>query len=151
MEIVSNIALISINETLFIQLASFLAFMFIMDRIMFKPLRGTVSDRDEFLDGIKKEITAAEKELDDASKKLKESEIEAKNEAFKVRDKIENEGSQKAHEIFEGVKLEIQEMKESAEKEVQVQIEKTRGTLKKETETIVVTIIEKVLDRRISA
>ena len=34
MEIVSNIALISINETLVVQLVSFLLFVFIINRVM---------------------------------------------------------------------------------------------------------------------
>ena len=39
MQIISNIALISINETLVVQLISFLIFLFIINRIMFRPLR----------------------------------------------------------------------------------------------------------------
>ena len=45
MQIISNIALISINETLIVQLISFLIFLFVINRIMFRPLRKTVGPR----------------------------------------------------------------------------------------------------------
>ena len=38
MEIVSKIALITINETLVIQLVSFLIFLFVINRMMFRPV-----------------------------------------------------------------------------------------------------------------
>ena len=40
MQIVSVEALLSINETLIFQLLSFLIFLFIIKRMMFRPLRG---------------------------------------------------------------------------------------------------------------
>ena len=45
MQIITNIALISINETLIVQLLSFLIFLFIINRVMIRPLRGVMSDR----------------------------------------------------------------------------------------------------------
>jgi F-type H+-transporting ATPase subunit b len=151
MEIVSNIAMISINATLFIQVGSFLVFMLIMNRIMFKPLRGTVSEREDYLDNIKKEIITAEKELELASKKLQKSESAAKKEAFSVRETLEKEGNDKANEIFEAAKLEIQKMREIAEKQVESQIQEARSALNREAESFVVAIMEKVLGRKVSS
>ena len=49
MHIVSNIALISINETLIIQLVSFLIFLFLINRIMFRPLSHVMVERENHL------------------------------------------------------------------------------------------------------
>ncbi|OQY06422.1 MAG: hypothetical protein B6I22_05580 [Desulfobacteraceae bacterium 4572_123] len=61
MQIISNIALISINETLFIQLISFLIFLFIINRIMFRPLRRIIIERENHIEKINLDIIDAEK------------------------------------------------------------------------------------------
>jgi len=45
MQIVSNVALISINETMVVQLISFLIFLFVINRVMFRPLRESMHER----------------------------------------------------------------------------------------------------------
>jgi len=54
MEIISNIALISINETVVVQMLSFLVFMFILNRIMIRPLRSSANDREIYIEKLVK-------------------------------------------------------------------------------------------------
>jgi F-type H+-transporting ATPase subunit b len=63
MEIVSNIALITINWTLFHQLIAFLIFMFIMNRIMFRPIQRVMDERDNLIERINQETINTAKEL----------------------------------------------------------------------------------------
>ena len=64
MQIVSNIALISINETMVVQLISFLIFLFVINRVMFRPLRNTMQEREHDIEGIRVDIRDAEKKLE---------------------------------------------------------------------------------------
>ena len=64
MQIISNIALISINETLIVQVISFLIFLYIINRIMFRPLRSVTAERENHIKGIQKDIVEAENKLD---------------------------------------------------------------------------------------
>lgn len=64
MQIISNIALISINETLVVQLISFLIFLFIINRIMFRPLRQVMIERENHMEKINLDIVDAGKSLD---------------------------------------------------------------------------------------
>ena len=61
MQIISNIALISINETVIIQVISFLIFLYIINRIMFRPLRNVMADRENHIKMLQQDIVAAEK------------------------------------------------------------------------------------------
>ena len=54
MQIVSNVALISINETFLVQLISFLIFLFIINRVMIRPLRGVMREREEYVEKLKR-------------------------------------------------------------------------------------------------
>ena len=71
MHIISNIALISINETLFVQLLSFLIFLFIINRIMFRPLKRVMNVRVDYIDQIKTDTVDAIQEFEKLTEKLK--------------------------------------------------------------------------------
>ncbi len=149
MEIIENIALISINETLFVQLISFLIFLFIMNRLMFRPLRDTMIERDIYISGIKNDIVEAEKELDKINNQLKSQEALIRKEANELRKELENMGSQRASEIFVSVREEITDLKLETEKEVETMITEARKYIKEESESLAADIMEKILDRRL--
>lgn len=149
MQIISNIALISINETLAVQLISFLIFLFIINRIMFRPLRSVMSERDSYIEKLNLDIVDAENELENMTNQLKQHESAIKDEAFELKKELEDLGSQQAAEIFVSVRKEIETLKERAQKEVDVQISEARKDFGKESEALAVSIMEKMLDRRL--
>jgi F-type H+-transporting ATPase subunit b len=151
MQIVSNIALISINETLIAQLVSFLIFLFIINRIMFKPLRATMSERDKFIHDLSQGITATEKEVVDILADLKEREKTVKREAYDLSAALENEGSEKAGGIHAETMSAIAELRQKTEKQVEAQVEDAKKHFEAESEALALRIMEKVLNRRLSS
>jgi F-type H+-transporting ATPase subunit b len=151
MQIISNIALISINETLIVQMVSFLIFLFIINRLMFRPLKDVMEQREMHIDTVKHEIDEAEHELDRMNRRIKEQETVVKNEAFKIRKEMEESGSREAGRIFQIARDEIMEKKKQAEKEIDSQIQSSRKQIKTEAEVLSISIIEKILDRRLAS
>ena len=149
MEIVSTIGLITINATMLHQLIAFLIFLFIINRIMFRPLRSVMGERDSVIEKIKQETTDADKELDRLNQELKEEEAAVRNEAQDLRHKIEENGTREAGKILEAIRQEIKSIKEKTEADVQDQILKSKKNLQKESESLAITIMEKLLDRRL--
>lgn len=149
MHIVSNIALISINGTLFFQLISFLIFLFIINRLMFRPLRGVMSERDNHIEKIKQDIIDSENELKNVTNQLQQEESAAKDEAFELQQELEAEASRQAAEIFVSIRDEIETIKERAQKEIDAQISEARKDVRKESEALAFSIMEKILDRRL--
>lgn len=150
MHIISNIALISINETLFVQLLSFLIFLFIINRIMFRPLRNVMNERVDFMDQLKVDTVDAVKELEDLTKQLKMKESEVRSQALDLKKALEESGSAKSAEIFASTRREIEAIKEKAEMEVNDQISEARKHIQKESQALAVSIMEKMLDRRLA-
>jgi F-type H+-transporting ATPase subunit b len=150
MHIISNIALITINETLFVQLLSFLIFLFIINRIMFRPLQNVMNERVNYMDKVKIDTVDAIQELEDLTKKLKKQEAEVRDQAFELKRELEESGSAKSAEIFASVRKEIDAIKEKTEMEVKVQISEARKHIQKESEDLAVNIMEKLLDRRLA-
>lgn len=149
MQVISNIALISINETLFVQLISFLIFLFIIQRIMFRPLKEVISERENYIGSVKQGVVNAKDSLEELISELKDREFAASIEADELKTELENIGRREASEIFESVGKEIDEIKEAAAKNVNHQILEAKKHIKKESEILAISIAEKILDRRL--
>jgi F-type H+-transporting ATPase subunit b len=149
MEIISNIALITINATLFHQLVAFLIFLFIINRIMFRPLRSVMAERDDIIEKIKLDTTNAGKTIERLIDELRERESKVRREAQKVQHELEEKGKQKAAEILKSTLQEIELLKDKNEAHVKAQIMEARKNLQKESNALTLNIMEKLLDRRL--
>ena len=150
MEIVSNIALISINETMVVQLVSFLLFVYIINRVMFRPLRSAMAERNRYMDRLNEEVTDAGRQLEQIGKEIRKSEKKVRSEAHQIHEAMKNEGSREATEIFEAARIEIEQKKMEAAQMVADQISQARKSLEAESRELAAAIMEKVLDRRVS-
>jgi F-type H+-transporting ATPase subunit b len=151
MQIISNIALISINETLLVQLLSFLIFLFIINRMMFRPLQNVRSERTNYMDKIKTDTRDAAKELETLTDQLKAQESTVRTQALGLKQEIEVSGTMQAAEIIASAREQIEALKETAEAEVEAQISEARKHIQKESETLAVNIMEKLLERRLAS
>jgi F-type H+-transporting ATPase subunit b len=151
MQIISTVALISINETLIFQVISFLIFLFIINRILFRPLRRTMAEREAYIENIQKDIIDAQNQFEDLTDQIKEQEKAVRNEAFEQQVKLEESANRQAAEILASVREEINVSKEQARKNIDAQISTTRKDIQKEAENLATSIIETVLHRSLKA
>ena len=147
MQIISNVALISINETLIFQVISFLIFLFIINRIMFRPLRKVMNERETYIESVQKDIVAAENQFESLTHQIQAQENAVRDEAFKQKEQLEATGSQQAAEIMASTRQEINALRAEAQKEVDAQISAARKHVQKESEGLAKHIIETVLYR----
>jgi F-type H+-transporting ATPase subunit b len=150
MEIVSNIALVSINETVFVQLISFLIFLYIINRVMFRPLRDTMLKRDHHVKQIQDDITHQENQLQTLKDNINERESRVRSEALEMRKKLEDSGSQEAAAIISTTRQEIDVLRKKSAQDVDSKLAEARKSLKQESEGLVSDVMGKVLDRRLS-
>jgi len=150
MQIIYTTGLITINETLIVQLLSFLLFLFIINRVMFQPLRKTMDTRDSYMDKMKQETLAAEEKLLDYTRQIEKRRDKVKSEAFAVVKELEEEGRIQAHDLSVSTGREISALREKAEKEISVQIDEARKSILAEAESLAVYLMEQVLERRLS-
>jgi len=150
MQIISNIALISINETFIVQIISFLIFLYIMNRIMFQPLRNIMTDRENHIKSIQQDIVTADNKLDALTDQIRAQESAVKSEAFSQKALLEQAGGRRADEIFGATRKEIEAARAKAQKEVDAQIFEAKKHIKEESETLALSVMEKVLNRRVN-
>ncbi|MDX2451720.1 ATP synthase F0 subunit B [Desulfosarcina sp.] len=149
MEIIATNALISINETAIVQLVSFLIFLYVMNRIMFRPLLSTISQRKELISDFQKDIISGKEDLVRVGKDLDREQAKVIQEAQNVVLSLETEGDQRASDILEDARQQISELRHETETRVKDQVRQARMELAGEVEAITLTIMEKVLHRRL--
>jgi len=150
MQIVSNIALISINETLIVQVISFLIFLFVINRIMFQPLLKTRGDRDQYLNQIAHDIVQAKEDVEQYTFEIEERRNTIRSEAFEINKELEAVGNQEATDIVDAAVKEVSTIREDTTQKLEAQIAEARKQVQKESEPLAIQIMEKILDRRIS-
>lgn len=150
MEIISNIALISINETLVVQLLSFLVFMFILNRIMIRPLRSSAHDREIYIEKLSGDISNSQAEMNAITTQIKEQEASARQTARSIQKEIVAMGSQEADGILKAAKQDVVALRQQTAAEIEATLSELRKTLAKEAEFIAVNFMEKALSRRLN-
>ncbi len=150
MQIVSNIALITINETLIVQLISFLLFLFIINRVMFRPLRRVMAERELYIETLQQEIVDQQNELQKIAEQIKKNEKKIVKEAHKMSLMHEDSGNNEAVRIIQTTRQDIAALKEKTTKEVDSQFREVRDQLKNESDALVLSIMEKILDRKLA-
>ena len=143
-------ALIALNATLVVQMVSFLIFMFLLNRVMIRPILAVMDERKNYMDGLKQSVYDSEKGVETVSLQLQERESFARKESLQIKKKLEESGNSVGVETIQTAANEISMLKQEAEKEVQVQITEASKHMKKESETLAVNIMEKILDRRLN-
>ena len=151
MEIISNVALISINETMLIQLISFLIFLYVFNRVMIRPLHGSVEERKSHMAQLSAETSGFKTQLDEISARIAAQEEAVLEEAYAQRHKIEDEGSQEADRILEQAWQDSRVQRRETEAAIKAAVESAREELARESERVAIGIMEKVLNRRLAS
>jgi len=151
MQIVSNIALITINETLIVQLITFLLFLFIINRVMFRPLRRVISERSAYIEMLQQEISDQQNELKSIAVTMQEREQNLLQEAHRMRMTHEEAGKLEAHKIIAATRREAAALKAKTDKDINNRILEVGKELKDESDALALHIMEKILDRRLAS
>ena len=150
MHIISNIALISINETMVVQLISFLIFLFIINRIMIRPLRATMAERENYIQMVRQDILDSKEDLDNMVYESRQEEKEIRRAASEVAAEMESLGKNEAIDIMGAARAEMAAQKKQTQDEIKSHLAEAMKSVQKEAQTLSVSIMEKILDRTVS-
>lgn len=148
MEIVQNNALITVNATLVFQLISFLILVFILHRLMIKPLRATMQEREDYLDKLEADV-----ETGDTKLRALEEELNAKKKEFfakssNLRKQLMEEANAAGGEIIAEARGKVTAELQQANQESLAEADRIRKDFDRLAAELSGDIIDKVLDRR---
>lgn len=148
MEIIENVALISINATLLVQLFSFLLFMWLFNRLMIRPLRRVMQEREQYVSQMRQQIVAADEAFREVAEQITRQERDVRQTALSIRGKVEAEARSSAKVVIEATKKDIDRLREESQQRVNERISETRQQMMSEAESLANQMVGALLNRR---
>ena len=141
--------MISINATLVIQIIHFLILVFILNRLMFRPIVRIIDERSRFIEDTKIKVTGIGEETAELTQRCISMEMAVRKEAGEESSRLKNEAMNTAERIFSDTKTEITTIKDRVGKEVEEKLKTARQSLQHEAVVLADAIADKVIGRRI--
>ena len=141
--------MISINATLVIQVIHFLILVYILNRLIFRPILKLMDARDEHNEKTKKGVDEALDKTEELKKRCVSQVHQARTDATQERTELRETGIAETKELLERSKEETAAIRAETDKEAKKEIEMTRPLMHDQVIVLAEGIIEKLLGRRL--
>lgn len=135
--------------TLFVQMAIFIALVFILNYLLYKPILSIIDRRKKQLEEAENEIKLFKDSVDKKAAEYDEKLNKAKTGASELKKEIIGEGAAQAKSIIDAVRNEIPLMAQESQKKMDQEMQVARQILNTQSRKLSLEIAEKVLGRRV--
>lgn len=139
--------MVSVDGSLFIQIINFLFLLYVLNRVLFKPVRKILLDRKAKVDGLQQGVEGLSSEAVLKDKEYAEGLKGARAEGLKQKDVFVEEASQEEKEIIERINKKAQANLAEIRGQVVTETRKAQSALEQEIDTFAKAIGEKILGR----
>jgi F-type H+-transporting ATPase subunit b len=141
--------LLKIDKTLIVQLIIFIATIFILNSLLFKPLIGVVEKREKLTTGRIKEAKELEEKVEQIMKEYRAKLDEIRAKAMEERNEIRREAQAAAEDLIGRTHKEAQALLEEARSRLNLETRDIRERIKPEIEVLAREIVLQVLGRKV--
>jgi F-type H+-transporting ATPase subunit b len=141
--------MINPDITLVIQMINFLILLFVLNLILFRPIRKIIKERNEIVENFNSDIASLTDEAQASMEEFEEKVLEARKEGVGKVQSMKDEGERAEVELIAATTQEVQAKIEEARKKVASDIQDARTELQKQVQTFSVAVTEKILERSI--
>ena len=141
--------MINPDITLFIQMVNFLILLFVLNLILFRPIRNIIKERNQIIQNFNSDITSLTDEAQDSMERFEQKVLEAKKEGMARVSNMKGEGELAEAELIAATNTEVQAKIEEARQKVASDIQEARTQLQAQVQAFSVAVTEKVLGRSI--
>jgi len=141
--------MINPDITLVIQMINFLILLFVLNLILFRPIRKIIKERNGIVENFNSDIASLTDEAQASMEEFEEKVLEARKEGMGKVQSMKDEGERAEVELIAATTQEVQAKIEEARKKVASNIQDARTELQKQVQTFSVAVSEKILGRSI--
>jgi len=141
--------MINPDITLFVQMINFLILLFILNLILFRPIRNIIRERNQIIESFNSDITSLTDEAQDSMERFEQKVLEAKKEGMSRVQGKKGEGEQAEAELIAATNEEVQAKIQEARQKVRSDVQEARTQLQAQVQAFSVAVTEKVLGRSI--
>lgn len=142
--------MISVDGSLFIQIANFLLLIWVLNLVCFKPIRNVLIKRKEKVSGLEVAIDDTSKEATEKEQAFAEGIKQARSKGMKEKDALIQEASQEEKKIIAEINKKAQANLAEVRRKISKEAEEVRASLQKEIDSYATAIGQKILGRAIS-
>lgn len=141
--------MVSLDYTTLIQIVNFVALIFILNALLYKPIMSVIARRKEQMEKSDAEVRRLRQDVEQKLAEYEEKVRLAKIEAMEQRNAIVKEGADLAKSVIDAVRSEIPALMEQFNARMSREVEAARAILRNQSRKISLEIAEKVLGRSI--
>ena len=141
--------MINLDITLVIQMINFLILLFVLNLILFRPIRNIIKERNQIVGTFNSDIASL---TDNAQESMDQFELkiqEARKEGVARVQSMKDEGEEAEVELIAATTQEVQAKIEEARNKVAGDIQEARTQLQTQVQAFSVAVTEKILGRSI--
>ena len=139
--------MVSLDYSLGIQIVNFILLIFILNRLLYKPLLGMIDKRKQQFAESEAEIRRLQETVEQKMAAYEEKLRQAKATAIEQKKEIIRQGADEAREIIDAVRAEIPGLMEQFQVRMEEEIDAAKKTLTGQSQKLSLEIAEKVLGR----
>ncbi len=140
--------MITVNATLVFQMLQFIILVFILNRLMLRPLLTIMNERMEYTENTKIQTRDIELKINELKEQFISREREARREAAKKKTDIVNAGMARAEDVLQTTREEISSIRVASMQKIEQEMKKARPLVKEQAESLIEIIMEKTIGRR---
>ena len=141
--------MINLDITLIIQMINFLVLLYVLNLILFRPIRNIIKERNQIVQGFNTDITSLQEAAQDSMEQFEQKIVQAREEGFARVQSMKDEGEEAEAELMATTNEEVQAKIEEARKKVASDIREARTQLQDQVQAFSLAVTEKVLGRSI--
>ena len=141
--------MLEINHTLFIQMGNFLLLIFLLNILLYRPIRRILAQRNEEVNSLESMIEDYQNRSERNEKGIEENMIQARREGFGEKENLKSEGLKKEQGILQEANADLEEKMGKAKQEMESKMAEVRKALQEQTAAFSMELAEKILGRRI--
>jgi len=148
MEIIQTNALISINETLWVQLLLFLGFMFVINRLLIRPVQRNMAAREKQFEGLSADVAAIQSEMKTLVRQLDDESAQTSLRARTRSEDLRRDGQLQADRLIKEAREEIRHQQSASAQELDGLLREARKHLEVESRKVAAVIMSQILEER---
>ena len=142
--------MIELNWTFFVQVINFLLLMFVLDKILYKPILKVLDDRDERIIGGQNKTKELVEQGNTVLKSYNVKIHDAKLSALKINNDVRKESVVQANEIIDQARKRSEEIISQVQQEMAQEISRVKKELEPELGVMASTIAQQIMGRKVA-
>jgi F-type H+-transporting ATPase subunit b len=142
--------MIELDWTLFAQIINFLVLVYLMNVVLYRPIRKGLKARQDRLAAYEAEVAQLAAKDQGVNEEIKENLAAARREGQGQKEGLRQEGAQGEAALLEAVKKEVDAQWTKVEKKIKEDVAKARKTLKAQAQSFAQALAAKILGRELS-